>query len=178
MNKTATTIIALAYAAAFAYFGPLEIKLPRLDAPAVAAAPELQTPLFRLPAAKGGEIDLAAYAGKPVMLIFFTESCPYCRLAGPALEKLSKTYGPKGLNVLGVSLDADKDSALNFARDLGITFPLAYDGREAFSEYRARGVPYIYLVDGNRKLYEVWEGYDESYAPVMRSAIEALLAGK
>lgn len=175
MNKTTVTILAFAYAAAFAYLGPVKITLPRLNAPQAAAAPALQVPAFRVPGAKGGEIDLSSYAGKPVLFMFFTEGCPYCRTAGPALEKLSKNYGPS-LTVLGVNLDDDKEAALNFARDLAITFPLAYDGREAFRAYKARGVPYIYLIDGDRKLVDVWEGYDESYAPMMKSAIEALLA--
>ena len=178
MNKTTVTIIALAYAAAFAYLGPVKITLPRLDAPQVAAAPAMQVPAFRVPGAKGGTIDLEAFAGKPVLFMFFTEGCPYCRLAGPAMEKLSKTYGPKGLSVLGVNLDDDREAALNFARDLGVTFPLAYDGRAAFRSYKARGVPYIYLIDGDRNLVDVWEGYDESYGPMMKSAIEALLAEK
>ncbi len=177
MNKTTMTLLSLAYTAAFAYLGPVKIALPQLDAPQAAAAPAMQVPAFRVPGAKGGEIDLSAYAGKPVLFMFFTEGCPYCRLAGPALETLSKKYGP-GLSVLGVNLDDDKQGALNFARDLGITFPLAYDGREAFRAYKARGVPYIYLVDRERKLVDVWEGYDESYAPMMKSAIEALLAAK
>jgi len=176
MTKTTVTFFALAYAAAFAYFGPVKITLPRLDAPQIAAAPARQAPAFRVPGAKGGTIDLEAFSGKPVLFMFFTEGCPYCRLAGPALEALSKTYGPKGLSVLGVNLDDDKEGALNFARDLGVTFPLGYAGRAAFRNYKARGVPYIYLIDGDRNLVDVWEGYDESYEPMMKSAIETLLA--
>lgn len=178
MNKPSLTLLALAYAASFAYFGPVKITLPRLDAPQIVAAPARQAPTFRVPGAKGGEIDLSAYAGKPVLFMFFTEGCPYCRIAGPALEKLSKNYGPKGLTVIGVSIEEEKEAALNFAKDLNISFPLAYDGRDAYRAYRARGVPYIYLVDGDRKIYDVWEGYDESYAPMMKSAIETLLAAK
>lgn len=178
MNKVTVTILALAYAAAFAYLGPVKITLPRLEAPQAVAAPARQVPSFRVPGAKGGEIDLSSYAGKPVLFMFFTEGCPYCRTAGPALEKLSKNYGPKGLSVLGVNLDDDKEAALNFARDLAITFPLAYNGRDAYRAYKARGVPYIYLIDGDRALVDVWEGYDESYDPMMKSAIEALLAAK
>ena len=31
---------------------------------------------FKLPNAAGGEIDLASYAGKSVVVMFFTETCP------------------------------------------------------------------------------------------------------
>jgi len=177
MTKTAATMLTLAYAAAFAYFGPLEIGLPSLGARAGAETSQ-QAPSFRLPGAKGGEIDLASYSGKPVMLLFFTESCPYCRIAGPAVEKLYREYGPKGLNVIGICLDNSPEAALNFARDLGVSFPLAYDGSDVAISYRARGVPYIYLLDARHKLYDVWEGYDGSYAPMLKSSVESLLAGK
>lgn len=180
MNKTTTTLLALAYAFAFAYFGPVGIKFPALNvlpADAGQAAPQA-APGFRLPGAAGGEIDLAAYAGKPVMFMFFTENCPYCRTAGPALEEFHKAYGPKGLAVLGICIEREKEAALNFARDLGVTFPLAYDGREPYRAYRARGVPYIYLIDAKGGLYDVWEGYDESYLPSMKAATEKLLSAK
>lgn len=175
MNKTNTTLIAFAYALAFAYFGPLELRLPAPALPAE-AAPAAAAPTFRLPGAEGGEIDLASYAGKPVLFMFFTEGCPYCRAAGPALEKFHRTYGPAGLTVLGISIEEEKGAALNFARDLGVTFPLAYGGREPYRAYRARGVPYIYLIDAQGRLYDVWEGYDESYFPEIKSAVEKLLA--
>ncbi|MBI5743053.1 MAG: redoxin domain-containing protein [Elusimicrobia bacterium] len=134
---------------------------------------------FKLPlAAGGGDLDLAAYAGKPVMLMFFTETCPYCRKAGPAVEKLNKTFGPKGLNVMGICIQDDAQAALNFGKSLGITFPLAYNGRPVYKAYKAQGVPYIYLLDKTHKIYNVWEGYDESYDPEMVKAITALLAKK
>ncbi|HAT72044.1 MAG TPA: hypothetical protein DCS63_04435 [Elusimicrobia bacterium] len=133
---------------------------------------------FNLPSASGGELDLASYAGKPVMVMFFTETCPYCRKAAPAMENIHKKYGPLGLASLGICIQEDPQAALNFAESLGTTFPLAYNGRPAYKNYRAQGVPYIYLLDGRHDIVNVWEGYDESYDPQMIKSIEALLAKK
>jgi thiol-disulfide isomerase/thioredoxin len=144
--------------------------------PKTGGAYEKQATYFKLPAAAGGELDLAAYAGKPVMVMFFTESCPYCRRAAPAIEKLYKTYAPKGLNIVGVCIQEDRQAALDFGKSLGVTFPLAYDGRAAYKNYKAQGVPYIYLLDGRHNIVDVWEGYDESYDPQMIKSIETLLA--
>ena len=44
---------------------------------------------FKLPNAAGGELDLAAYAGKPVLVMFFTETCPYCRKAAPFIQQVA-----------------------------------------------------------------------------------------
>ncbi|MCM2267948.1 MAG: TlpA family protein disulfide reductase [Elusimicrobiales bacterium] len=147
----------------------------------ITAAPAYQKndSYFKLPLASGkGDLDLAAYAGKPVLFMFFTETCPFCRKAAPAVERLHKTYGPRGLNVMGICIQEDPEAALNFAKSLGVTFPLAYKGRPVYKAYKAQGVPYIYLLDKTHKLYDVWEGYDEAYDPVMVKAIETVLAKK
>jgi len=133
---------------------------------------------FNLPSVSGGELDLAAYAGKPVLVMFFTESCPYCRKAAPAVERLYNAYTPKGLTTIGICIQQERQAALDFGKSLGVTFPLAYDGRAVYKNYKAQGVPYIYLLDSEHKIVDVWEGYDESYDPQMIKSIETLLSGK
>jgi peroxiredoxin len=158
---------------------PQEAALPAA-APAGknAAAYVKKDTYFRLPAARGGEIDLAAYAGKPVLLIFFTETCPYCRKAAPFMQKAASAYGPKGLNTIGICTQDSPQAARNFAADFGLTFPLAYGGKEIAANYRTRGVPYIYLLTKEHEIYDVWEGYDEKYDPSILQAIETVLAKK
>jgi len=133
---------------------------------------------FALPAVKGGEIDLASYAGQPIMFMLFTETCPFCRRAAPALENLHKTYGPKGLAVFGVCIQDNPEAAANFAADLNITFPLAYAGRQVYRQYKAQGVPYIYLLNTAHEVVTVWPGYDKAFDREMAQNIEAELAKK
>ncbi len=133
---------------------------------------------FRLPSASGGEIDLASYAGRPVLLMFFTETCPFCRKAAPFIESVNKKYSDRGLAVIGICIEEDKEAPLAFAKSLGVTFPLAYDGRELSRKYRTQGVPYIYLLDRSHEKYDVWEGYDPSYDASIKSAAERLIDGK
>lgn len=133
---------------------------------------------FRLPGAAGGETDLAAYAGKPVLLMFFTETCPYCRKAAPFMQKAASAYAPKGLNTIGICTQDSAQAALNFASDFGLTFPLAYKGKQIAANYRTRGVPYIYLLTKEHEIYDVWEGYDERYDPSILQAIGTVLAKK
>lgn len=142
------------------------------------AAYEKKDTYFKLPAAAGGYIDLASYAGKPVFLLFFTETCPYCRKAAPEIEKLYLKYGPRGMNFVGICLDGTADAPKNFAKDLGVTFPLAYDGLQVSRRYRTQGVPYLFMLDRTHKIYDVWEGYDDSYLPQIVKTIESQLDGK
>lgn len=133
---------------------------------------------FRLPNAAGGEIDLASYSGKPALVMFFTETCPFCRKAAPFIQKLHASYGPKGLPVIGILVQDSAQPALDFARDLGVTFPIAYKGKDISRNYRTQGVPYIYLLNKEHEIYDVWEGYDHQYDDAIVKAVEAVLAKK
>lgn len=133
---------------------------------------------FRLPNAAGGELDLASYSGKPVLVMFFTETCPYCRKAAPFIQQVSASYSAKGLATAGILVQDSAQPALNFAADFGITFPIAYKGKDVSRKYRTQGVPYIYLLNKDHEIYDVWEGYDHEYdAPILK-AVETVLAKK
>jgi len=118
---------------------------------------------FKLPSKDGETIDLANYKGRPVMILFFTENCPYCIKSAPFLEKLYEKYTPQGLGVIGISIKDDIQSPIEFQRRTGIKFPLVYNGKEIARNYGISGVPFIYLLDKNHNLKRVWAGYSEEY---------------
>lgn len=127
---------------------------------------------FKAPLTTGGEISLEDYKGKPVLLMFYTETCPYCRKAAPEIEKLYKKYSEKGLAVIGMCGQSDKNAAIRFSKDLGTTFPMAYDVYDAMRKYGVQGVPFIYLLNKNHELEDVWPGFDYPYVPKMEEAIK------
>lgn len=133
---------------------------------------------FRLPGIAGGEVDLASYSGKPVLVVFFTETCPYCRKAAPFIQQAAAAYGPKGLATVGICVQDSEQAAKNFAGDFGLTFPVAYKGKDVSRNYRTQGVPYIYLLTREHEIFDVWEGYDEQYDATIKQGIESVLAKK
>jgi thiol-disulfide isomerase/thioredoxin len=130
---------------------------------------------FVLPSRLGGTIDLETYAGKPVILMFFAQYCPFCMKAAPFVEKVYQQYKNKGLNVIGISIEDEKQLADAFANDYGLTFPITYKGVEVAQKYRTRGVPYIFILDKSHKIYNVWPGYDESFNSDIVQSIEEVL---
>lgn len=118
---------------------------------------------FKLPSKNGGEIDLSNYKGKPVMVMFFTENCPYCLRASGFIETIHQKYGPKGLEVIGISTRENIESAIEFEQKTGVKFQLAYKGVDIARNYGIAGVPYVYILDKKHNLYKFWAGYDKSY---------------
>lgn len=62
--------------------------------------------------AQGFQKVLAQYRGKALLVNFWATWCEPCRDEYPMLNELAKQYAPKGLQVVGVSMDDDGDLIL------------------------------------------------------------------
>lgn len=69
-----------------------------------APAPEANT---KLPGLDGMDATVAQYKGKVVLVNFWATWCQPCKQEIPWLIEFNKTYGPKGLVILGVAMDAE-----------------------------------------------------------------------
>jgi peroxiredoxin len=88
--------------------------------------------------------------GGPVLAAFFKISCPVCQFTFPFLQRLHERYGSDDVTILGISQDDAKATA-SFAKQYGITFPMALDEKEktypASNAYGLTSVPTIFLID-------------------------------
>jgi peroxiredoxin len=86
----------------------------------------------------------------PVVTAFFKISCPVCQFTFPFLQRLYERYGSDDVTFLGMSQDDAKATA-GFAKQYGITFPIALDEKEkgypASNAHGLTNVPTIFLVD-------------------------------
>ncbi len=57
-------------------------------------------PAFSLPETGGGQVDLTSYAGRPVLLVFWTMSCPICQRELPMLNRMEWQFRDKGISGL------------------------------------------------------------------------------
>lgn len=110
--------------------------------PALAAAAPLES-LDR----KGLDDVVAANKGKVVMLNFFATWCPPCRQEIPDLVKLHEEYAQKGVVVIGLSVDEDKDAVPGFLQKLGVNYPVYMAGSSITRAYGISSIPFNVFFD-------------------------------
>lgn len=122
-----------------------------------------KAPTFTLKDLEGKQHSLGALLQKgPVVAAFFKISCPVCQFTFPFLERLYKTFGSDGVTFLGVSQD-DAKSTKNFAREFGVTFPMALDekGYPASNAFGLTMVPTVFLIDSDGAAKITSMGFDK-----------------
>ena len=92
------------------------------------AADRKSAPAVTGPTLEGGQLSLASYRGKVVVVNFWGSWCPPCRLEGPFLQYMSSHYAARGVQFVGVDLRDDAASARAFLQNIGATYPNLFDG--------------------------------------------------
>jgi peroxiredoxin len=125
-----------------------------------------QSPDFTVTLADGKTFKLSAQKGKVVMLQFTASWCGVCRQEMPHIEsRIWKPYKDKGLVVVGVDRDEPLETLRSFAKQTGITYPLALDPKaDVFGLYadKQAGVTRNVLIDRNGKIVFLTRLYDEN----------------
>ena len=80
----------------------------------------------------GQRVSLSDYQGKVVLLHFWSIQCPACRMEEPQLHQLKRTFGPEGLEVLGVNLVDSPQAIAGYAVANPMPFPVLFDGGQGF----------------------------------------------
>ena len=107
-------------------------------------------PGYRTVALNGDSVSLAAQRGKVVLFNIWATWCHPCRDEIPELQELHTTYRDRGLELVGVSVDADgSDEAIRaFMKDFSMTYPVWRDPDErVMTRFLTVGVPATFLID-------------------------------
>ncbi len=133
-------------------------------------------PDFSLPLMGGGTMTLSDYRGKVVLLNFWATWCPPCREEMPSMQKLYKHFEGKPFEMLTVSIDEKTELVEPFMKELGLTFPVAFDpGQIAAKNYNMTGVPETFLIDKEGTIMHHLIGPGDWYSPGLVSAFESLV---
>lgn len=107
-------------------------------------------PAYRTISLTGDSVSLDQAHGRVLLLNVWATWCHPCRQEIPILQALHERYAVRGLELVGVSVDArgEEETIREFARDFRMTYPLWLDPDERVqSTFLAIGVPATFLID-------------------------------
>jgi cytochrome c biogenesis protein CcmG/thiol:disulfide interchange protein DsbE len=139
--------------------------LPGEDAPALA--------LDRL--GGDGEVSLASFRGKAVVVNFWASWCEPCEEESPRLEAAWQRYRDDGVVVLGVDAHDFRSEAADFVERFELTYPMAHDGPgRTLRAFGIAGFPETLFVDRAGRIVEWVQGpvSDEELARGIARALE------
>lgn len=119
------------------------------------------------------------YRGKPLIINVWASYCGPCRAEMGSLERLSKRYGGKQFNVIGISVDDDFNAAVSFVRQTKITFANYIDSKLFLENMLgANAIPLTVLVDAQGRVVEKIRGAHEWDSPEAIELIGKMLRVK
>ena len=128
-------------------------------------------PDFELPNVDGKVINRSDFAGKPLLVIFMCNHCPFVKHLADHLAVKCKEWQESGIAVVGISSnDADEypdDSPAAMKQESAnraFSFDYLYDETQAIAKaYHAACTPDFFLFDSNHQL--VYRGQYDSSRP-------------
>ena len=137
------------------------------------------TPDFTLSDPAGKKVSLKDFRGKLVMLNFWATWCEPCREEMPSMERLYQEFKSKGFVIVAVNVKDKRKDALEFIKELKLTYPVVFDpAGEVSVLYGAWALPATYLIGAKGEgLARMW-GPADWHSPGARQLIKALLEEK
>jgi cytochrome c biogenesis protein CcmG, thiol:disulfide interchange protein DsbE len=155
------------FMAALALIGLLAFGLATKDSDGIAVgdpAPDVELPRLE---GEGAE-SIADYRGEWVLVNFWASWCVPCRDESPTLQRFYDRHRDDGVVVLGIDTQDLSGDALEFVRELDLTYPQLRDPDAdsplSEDEFGATGLPESYLIDPRGDLALIRRGpVDDAY---------------
>lgn len=132
-------------------------------------------PRFKVTTERGKVLTRSDFGGKVLVLNFWASWCPPCVEETPSMNDLARELAPKGVVVLGVSVDHSPQAYRRFLTDHNVVFETALDPEEKVnSEFGTFKYPETYVIrDGKVRIKYI--GPRDWSDPAIRREIESLL---
>ena len=140
------------------------------------AATGVAAPNVELRGPRGQRMRLADFRGKIVLLEIWASWCPDCQVMFSALDRLSREFRPRGVEVIAVNVDERRQDADAFLKTQQHQLRIMFDPSARVADaFDTLGVPASYLIDPRGRIRFTHEGYDETTDASYRREILSLL---
>ena len=153
--------------------------------------PGAKAPEFSLRNVDGKTVNLADFSGKPVVIIFMCNHCPYVKPKMDEIASLQDEYGKKGVVVIGINSndpanypEDDAEHMKKIALERGFRYYLVDETQETARAYGATCTPDPFVFDKGHKLIyhgRINDAMNPGDVPKkhdVREVLDAMLAGK
>jgi len=107
----------------------------------------------------GGSFGPAQAAGRAVVVVFWSTTCPFCRRHNQHVQKLQRAIQGRALSILTVARDRDPARVQQYAQQQGYSFPITMDAEalgQALTDRKM--IPLTVTVDRQGRLLQVAAG--------------------
>ncbi|MYM69183.1 redoxin family protein [Pseudoduganella sp. FT55W] len=123
-----------------------------------------------------GAVKLAKLQGKLVYVDFWASWCGPCRQSFPWMNEMQAKYGARGLQIVGVNVDANSADARQFLAATPARFTIGFDPQGATPRsYGIKGMPSSVLIGPDGKVLLEHSGFREADRAELESKIQAAL---
>ena len=153
----------------------LALALTTFSVPSQALDAGQPAPDIELAAGPGAE-QLSKLKGKLVYVDFWASWCGPCRQSFPWMNEMQAKYGAKGLQIVGINLDAKRADADQFLAQLPARFTLSFDSKgDTAKRFGVKGMPTSVLIGPDGTVLAVHQGFkDEDLKALEARFVNAL----
>ena len=103
---------------------------------------------FVLKDLNGQQFKLSDHKGKPILLIFTTTWCSYCRTEIPHFKDIYANYAKQGLVVVNIDIQESRERVSLFAAKYRLPYRTLLDKNGDVADvYGVRGIPTMVLIN-------------------------------
>jgi thiol-disulfide isomerase/thioredoxin len=137
-------------------------------------------PAVKLELLGGGELELAAYKDKYVVILdFWATWCGPCVQAMPIIEKVAEDYKTKGVLLFAVNIQEMPEEITKFLEESKLKVAVALDSEAAVAKaYQATAIPQTVLIGKDGTVQVVLVGFSANLEETLTTKLDALLAGE
>jgi peroxiredoxin len=129
------------------------------SAPVATALVHKKAPEFVRPDLDNKSLDIKTYRGKVVLLNFWATWCTPCQVEMPSFKAWQRKYGPRGLQVIGISMDDDPALVREASDKLKLNYPIAMGDVKLGDLYGGvLGLPMTFLIDRHGEIRAMYQG--------------------